>query len=98
MKQKLIIATRGSKLALRQSEIVKQLLVAQFPGLEVEFLIVTTQGDTDQKTPLIGFGNSGVFVKGLEEKLLSGEADLAVHSLKDIPSELHPDLLLATFP
>jgi hydroxymethylbilane synthase len=98
MKQKLIIATRGSKLALRQSEIVKQLLVEQFPGLEVEFLIVNTQGDTDQKTPLVGFGNSGVFVKGLEEKLLSGEADLAVHSLKDVPSEMHPDLLLAAFP
>jgi hydroxymethylbilane synthase len=98
MKQKLIIATRGSKLALRQSEIVRQLLVAQFPGLEVEFLIVTTQGDTDQKTPLISFGNSGVFVKGLEEKLFSGEADLAVHSLKDVPSEMHPDLLLAAFP
>jgi len=98
MNQKLVIATRGSKLALRQSEIVKQLLVAQFPGLVVEFLEVTTQGDTDQKTPLSSFGNTGVFVKGLEEKLLSGEADLAVHSLKDVPSEMHPDLLLAAFP
>jgi len=98
MNQKLVIATRGSSLALRQSEIVKQLLVAQFPGLVVEFLEVTTQGDTDQKTPLSSFGNTGVFVKGLEEKLLSGEADLAVHSLKDVPSEMHPDLLLAAFP
>jgi len=98
MNQKLVVATRGSKLALRQSEIVKQLLVTHFPDLIVEFLEVTTQGDTDQKTPLSSFGNTGVFVKGLEEKLLSGEADLAVHSLKDVPSEMHPDLLLAAFP
>lgn len=98
MKQKLIIATRGSKLAIRQSEIVRHLLLSQFPGLEVDFLKVTTLGDTDQKTPLSSFVNTGVFVKGLEEKLLSGEADLAVHSLKDVPSEMHPDLLLAAFP
>jgi len=98
MKQKLVIATRGSKLALIQSEIVKQLLVAKFPGLVVEFLKVTTLGDTDQKTPLGSFGNTGVFVKGIEDKLISGEADLAVHSLKDVPSEMHADLLLAAFP
>ena len=98
MKQKLTIATRGSKLAIRQSEIVKQYLIAKIPGLKVEFLVVTTQGDIDQKTPLIDFANKGVFVKGLEEKLLSGEADLAVHSLKDVPSEMHPDLVLASFP
>lgn len=98
MKQKLIIATRGSKLAIRQSEIVKQYLIAKIPGLKVEFLVVTTQGDIDQKTPLVDFANKGVFVKGLEEKLLSGEADLAVHSLKDVPSDLHPDLVLAAFP
>lgn len=98
MKQKLTIATRGSKLAIRQSEIVKQYLIAKIPGLKVEFLVVTTQGDIDQKTPLIDFANKGVFVKGLEEKLLSGEADLAVHSLKDVPSEMHPDLVLAAFP
>lgn len=98
MKQKLTIATRGSKLAIRQSEIVKQYLIAKIPGLKVEFLVVTTQGDIDQKTALIDFANKGVFVKGLEEKLLSGEADLAVHSLKDVPSEMHPDLVLASFP
>lgn len=98
MKQKLIIATRGSKLALRQAEIVKHLLASKFPGLSVEFLEVTTHGDTDRKTPLSSFGNTGVFVKALEEKLLSGEADLAVHSLKDVPSEMYPNLLLAAFP
>lgn len=98
MRSKLTIATRGSKLAIYQSELVKKLLLKNFDGLEVEFLEVTTRGDVDQKTPLSAFGNSGVFVKGLEEKLLSGEADLAVHSLKDVPSDFHPELVLAAFP
>lgn len=59
---------------------------------------VTTRGDIDQITPLSSFGNTGVFVKGLEEKILSGKADIAVHSLKDVPSDSHPDLVLAAFP
>jgi len=92
------MATRGSRLAIRQSEIVKTLLQEKFSGLEIKFLKVTTRGDADQQTPLSAFGNSGVFVKGLEEKLLSGEADIAVHSLKDVPSDLHPGLVLAAFP
>ncbi len=98
MKQGLTIATRGSRLAIRQAEIIEELLLKKFNGVEVEFLEVTTHGDIDQYTPLSGFGNSGVFVKSLEQKLLSNEADLAVHSLKDVPSEMHPDLVLAAFP
>ena len=98
MKKKLIIATRGSRLALSQSEIVENLLLQKFPEVIIEFLEVTTKGDVDQITPLSAFGNSGVFVKGLEQKLLTGEADLAVHSLKDVPSESHPDLVLASLP
>lgn len=98
MKSKLIIATRGSRLALRQSEIVKTLLLQNFPEIEIEFLEITTTGDIDQTTPLSAFGNSGVFVKGLEQKLIIGEADLAVHSLKDVPADSHPELLLAAFP
>lgn len=98
MVQKLTIATRGSKLALWQSERVKILLKQKFPELSIDFLEVTTRGDIDQKTPLSAFGNTGVFVKGLEEKLLNGDADIAVHSLKDMPSDSHPDLVLAAFP
>jgi hydroxymethylbilane synthase len=98
MKQKITIATRGSRLALRQSEIVKDLLLQRFPELIVGFLEVTTTGDIDQTTPLSAFGNTGVFVKGLEQKLLSGEADLAVHSLKDVPADSNPELMLAAFP
>lgn len=98
MKKSIIIATRGSSLAIKQSEIVKALLVTQFPGINVSFLEVLTHGDVDRETPLSAFGNTGVFVKALEEKLLNGEADLAVHSLKDVPSIGHPDLELAAFP
>ncbi len=98
MKQKIIIATRGSRLALHQSQIVRNLLLKKFPGIVIDFLEVTTRGDIDQKTPLSDFGNTGVFVKGLEEKLLNGEADLAVHSLKDVPSDMHLELILASFP
>lgn len=98
MKKNIVIATRGSGLAIKQSEIVKALLIGQFPGIKVSFLEVVTHGDVDRETPLSAFGNTGVFVKALEEKLLSGEADLAVHSLKDVPSAGHPDLELAAFP
>jgi hydroxymethylbilane synthase len=98
MEQKIIIATRGSRLAIRQSEIIKEILLRNFHGITVDFLEVVTQGDIDQQTPLSSFGNTGVFIKGLEEKLLNSEADLAVHSLKDVPSTIHPDLLLGSFP
>ena len=98
MEKNIVIATRGSGLAIKQSEIVKALLISQFPGIKVSFLEVVTHGDVDRETPLSAFGNTGVFVKSLEEKLLSGEADLAVHSLKDVPSVSHPDLQLAAFP
>lgn len=98
MVQKLTIATRGSMLAIWQTERVKTLLLEKLPELEVDFLEVTTRGDIDQVTPLSAFGNTGVFAKGLEEKILLGEADIAVHSLKDVSSDSHPDLVLAAFP
>jgi len=98
MKQILTIATRTSPLAIRQAEIVKELLQQQIPHLKVEFLEITTAGDIDQTTPLSAFGNTGVFVKGLESKLLSGEADLAVHSLKDIPADADSQFELLAFP
>lgn len=98
MKRKIIVATRGSRLAKKQSEIIMELLCGKFPEIEIDILEVVTRGDADQETPLSGFGNSGVFVKSIEQKLLNGEADLAVHSLKDVPTGSHPDLILAAFP
>lgn len=92
------LATRASKLALTQSKMVAGFLSARFPELIIELVKVSTQGDRDQSTPLSNFGGTGLFVKELEAYLLDGRADIAVHSLKDVPSQYHPDLKLVAFP
>ncbi len=84
------IATRQSPLALWQAEHVKGLLEAAHPGLEVRLLRLVTQGDRILDAPLAKVGGKGLFVKELEQALLDGRADLAVHSMKDVPVEL-PD-------
>lgn len=87
---KLRIATRKSPLALWQANYVKNQLVAAHPHLEIELLEMSTQGDKILDTPLAKIGGKGLFVKELEQGLLDGSADLAVHSMKDVPVEL-PD-------
>jgi len=82
------IVTRQSPLALRQASIVKTELQILYPSLNVTILGITTEGDTLQDLPLHKLGGKGLFVKTLEEKLLNDEADIAVHSMKDIPSTL----------
>lgn len=84
------IATRKSQLALWQAEYVKDLLQQAHPGLEVELIKMSTQGDKILDTPLAKVGGKGLFVKELETGLLQGDADIAVHSMKDVPVEL-PD-------
>ncbi|MEJ2553044.1 MAG: hydroxymethylbilane synthase, partial [Gammaproteobacteria bacterium] len=79
------IATRKSPLALWQAEYVRDRLTAAHPGLEVELVRMTTQGDRVLDSPLAKIGGKGLFVKELEEGMLSGRADLAVHSMKDVP-------------
>lgn len=86
----LVIATRESQLALWQTHHVKSLLEQAHPGIEVTLLPMTTQGDQILETPLYQAGGKGLFVKELEHALLDGRADLAVHSMKDVPAEL-PD-------
>jgi len=86
------IATRGSQLALWQAEHVKARLEAAHPGLKVELLILKTTGDRILDTPLAKIGGKGLFVKELEQAMLAGEADLAVHSMKDVPVELPAEL------
>jgi hydroxymethylbilane synthase len=93
-KKPLRIATRKSPLALWQAEYVRERLIAAHPGLEVELVRMTTQGDKVLDSPLAKVGGKGLFVKELEEGLLSGRADLAVHSMKDVPVELPEDLHL----
>jgi hydroxymethylbilane synthase len=79
------IATRKSQLALWQAEYVASMLTRAHPGLQVELVKMTTQGDKILDTPLAKVGGKGLFVKELEQGLLSGDADLAVHSMKDVP-------------
>ncbi len=81
------IATRKSPLALWQAEFVRAELMRLHAGLEVELVTFTTQGDKILDTPLAKIGGKGLFVKELEVALLDGRADIAVHSMKDVPME-----------
>src|SRR5262245_24147569 len=92
------IATRGSALARAQTEWVAGRLRAFQPDLQVETIIISTQGDRTLDRPLTEFGGKGVFVRELEEALLDGRADAAVHSLKDLPADVPDGLVLAAFP
>ena len=87
MKNKLIIATRKSELALWQANHVAGLLRELHKGLEVELLPMVTQGDIILDRPLAQIGGKGLFLKELERALLREEADIAVHSMKDVPME-----------
>jgi hydroxymethylbilane synthase len=95
-KNKLIIATRGSKLALWQAEWIKGQLAELDPSLEIELNKIKTTGDKILDVPLAQVGGKGLFVKEIEEAMLRGEADLAVHSMKDVPTELPGGLHLST--
>ena len=98
MDRTLILATRKSKLALTQSSWVKEQLESAWPGLKVELLHVTTKGDKILDVPLAKVGGKGLFVKEIEDAILRGEADFAVHSLKDVPTELPEGLEVSVFP
>ncbi|HNF58093.1 MAG TPA: hydroxymethylbilane synthase, partial [Elusimicrobiota bacterium] len=88
----LIIGTRGSALALAQSKMVKARLEALAPDLRVDLQIIKTTGDKMTESPLANLGGKGVFTKEIEEALLDRRVDLAVHSLKDLPTQLPPGL------
>lgn len=95
MKDILRIATRQSPLALWQANFVKSALEQRFPELSVELVTMVTKGDIILDTPLAKIGGKGLFVKELELALLEGRADLAVHSMKDVPMEFPEGLGLA---
>lgn len=92
---RLRLATRGSALALVQSRGVAARLEAAFAGLKVDLLILKSEGDQRTDVSLAAAGGQGLFTKALEDALAKGEADLAVHSLKDLPTDLRPGLALA---
>lgn len=97
-KRRIVVATRKSELALAQCRQFLEKLVARHPHVEVEELHVVTTGDRIVDRPLASIGGKGLFLKEIEEKLLDGSADIAVHSLKDVPPEVHSDLCIACIP
>ncbi|MCL1826063.1 MAG: hydroxymethylbilane synthase [Betaproteobacteria bacterium] len=92
---RIVIATRESRLALWQAEHIKARLEAVYPGCRVELLGMTTRGDQILDRPLANVGGKGLFVKELETALLEGRADIAVHSMKDVPMVLGEEFALA---
>jgi hydroxymethylbilane synthase len=92
---KLVIATRRSALALWQAEHARERLSVLHPGCAIEVLGLTTQGDRRLDLPLADIGGKGLFIKELEQAMADGRADLAVHSLKDVPMELPHGFTLA---
>ena len=86
--KKLVIASRGSRLALRQSAIVAELVSAAHPGVEIETRTVTTTGDRDAR-PFGEIGGKGLFTSEVEREVVEGRADVAVHSAKDLTAELY---------
>ncbi|MBW1980571.1 MAG: hydroxymethylbilane synthase [Deltaproteobacteria bacterium] len=96
--RRLRIGTRGSVLALWQANWVKAELLAAHDGLTVDLVAIKTKGDKIVDVPLARVGGKGLFVKEIEEALLDGRIDLAVHSVKDMPAELPPGLHLAATP
>ena len=92
--RKIVIGTRGSKLALTQSEVVKAALQVHYANVEIELKVIKTTGDMVQDRSLALIGGKGLFTKEIEQELLAGTVDIAVHSLKDMPSVM-PDGLVA---
>ena len=92
---KLRVATRKSALAMAQTTMVAEAIVKANPGTSYELVSMTTEGDRRLDKSLASFGGKGVFIKELEVALLEGRADIAVHSLKDMPAEVLPEFKLA---
>ncbi len=93
----LTIGTRGSKLALWQTEHVRDILTRRHPQLSVDYLRITTKGDAITDRPLAAIGRNSLFVAEIEDALRSGRIQLAVHSAKDLPSTLADDMRIAAF-
>ena len=92
---KIIIGSRGSQLALCQAEMVADNLMQSHPGLVVKISKIKTKGDKILDVPLAKVGGKGLFVKELEQGMLAGDADIAVHSMKDVPVDFPEGLHLA---
>jgi hydroxymethylbilane synthase len=98
MAASLTIGTRGSQLALWQANWTKSALEKAHPDLAVDLAVIKTKGDKIQDVPLAKIGGKGLFVKEIEEALLDGRIDLAVHSMKDMPGDIPPGLCIGPVP
>jgi len=98
MRSQLRIGTRASRLAVTQSNWVKDQIEKQYPDTTVELVRITTKGDKILDVPLAKVGGKGLFVKEIEDALLRKEVDIAVHSMKDVPTELPEGLHVAVVP
>mgnify|MGYP001819508075 CR=1 FL=1 len=92
------VGTRGSNLALWQATFVRETLEKHHPGIRFEQVIIKTEGDLDQKSSLSQIGGQGIFTKEIEKALLNNTIDIAVHSLKDLPSKMPEALILGAVP
>lgn len=95
---KIVVGSRGSKLALIQSNWVIEQLKSKYPEVDFEIMIIKTKGDKIKDVSLDKIGDKGLFVKEIEEQLLKGKIDIAVHSMKDMPSEVTEGLKFADIP
>ena len=98
MNKPIKIGTRGSKLALWQANWIKSALTTLYPSHPVELVPIKTKGDKILDVPLATVGGKGLFVKEIEDALLNGRIDLAVHSMKDMPAEIPPGLCIGAVP
>lgn len=92
------IGSRGSRLARWQADWVADALRARHPGLVVEIVEIKTKGDRDRNSPLAAIGGTGLFTKEIQRAVVEGRADVAVHSLKDLPTQTPDELILAAVP
>ncbi len=92
------LATRGSPLARLQAERVGERLAQLRPGTRFELVVVRTRGDVESSAPLSAIGGQGIFVKEVQQEVLRGDADAAVHSAKDLPSGVAEGLIIACVP
>jgi hydroxymethylbilane synthase len=95
---RIVVATRESALAMWQARYIQVRLQERHPGLDVQILGMSTEGDRKLDTSLAKIGGKGLFVKELEDCLVRGDADIAVHSMKDVPMDLQPGHVIAAIP
>lgn len=94
VRQDLVIGSRGSRLALWQANFVKKLIENEYKDIAVSIKVIKTSGDKIRKTPLSEIGGKALFLKEIEEKIVDHRVDIGVHSVKDVPAELPPGLVL----